>query len=277
MGVVRGLCVARVSGLVPYADGLALQLALADAVREARGGLGDVLVLLQHAPTYSLGRRLSGLSGGAPGPDLRGQDARALAAATGADVTVSSRGGRATYHGPGQVVAYPIVSLRGLRLMPRAWVEGLEACTADALNATFFRPSPKPHLEARPGVGPDRTGVWVGDAKVAALGVQVTGGVSVHGVAVNVDVDLGRFAPIVPCGIDDAEVTSVARLLDARGGREREGGTELVAQAEDALARGFPDHFGHTVVGRVDVPAGALRDAAGVRDVVRAICRSNVA
>ena len=331
----------RVTGLVPYADALALQMALAGAVRAGRRGLGDVLVLLQHRPTYSLGRRLAALapphvdadanaSDPAPAgaPDLRGFSARALALATGAEVIVSSRGGRATYHGPGQVVAYPIVSLRGLGIMPRAWVHGLEACTARALNSAFFEvrpldeqmraaahmklqkakgvwsPQPPPELnptrrrrpsllealgaalEARPGVGSDRTGVWVGDAKVAAVGVQVTQGVSVHGVAINVAVDLERFRPIVPCGIDDAQVTSVRRLLRRRfmaddapdvDGDEiddaRDPDGEWAAAAEQAMAHEFAAQFGHARLSPwTDLPAEALRTTEGVRAAVRAIC-----
>lgn len=150
---------------------------------------GDTLALLEHPATYTLGRR-----------SVESElvyDA-AQRAARGIALYRVDRGGRATYHGPGQLVGYPIVGLGG-RYDVLAYLRGIEAALIETL--------------ADLGVGAERdprhTGVWVGPNKIAAIGVKITRGVTMHGFALNVTTDLGMFKGIVPCGIQDAGVTSV--------------------------------------------------------------------
>jgi lipoate-protein ligase B len=180
-------------GLVPYREALALQ----EAVRAARqaDAVPDVLLLLEHPPVYTRGRRT--LPGELPFGD-------AWYSARGIEIVDVDRGGKLTYHGPGQLVGYPIVRLgpivEFLRTMEQAIVatlagEGIEAGGADD----------------RP------TGVWVGERKIASLGIHVQRRVSTHGFAINVDNDLEPFSWIVPCGLDGVQITSVAREAGASG------------------------------------------------------------
>ena len=187
-------------GRVPYAAAWDLQRLLAAA--RARGEVGDVVLLLEHPPVYTMGRT------GSPEHVPSGPEAlRAL----GADYLDVDRGGSVTFHGPGQLVAYPIVDLAGifpLREDPRrgdvlAHLRALE----EALIATV----------AAYGVAaarrPPYTGIWVGGAKLAAIGVKLAaGGVTTHGAALNVTTDLSWFAEVVPCGIPAAGVASMVSL-----------------------------------------------------------------
>jgi lipoyl(octanoyl) transferase len=179
----------------PYLPVWARQRELAAA--RAAGRVGDLLLLLEHEHVYTLGRR--------------GDEAHLLAdAATLARWGVAchrvDRGGDITYHGPGQLVGYPIVRLRGAGRGVRAYVEALETALI-AVAAAFGIAA-----ATRPG----RPGVWVGDQKLAALGITVSHGIAYHGFALNVAPDLAYFARIVPCGIADAGVTSLAALLGRR-------------------------------------------------------------
>ena len=186
------LHVRRLEGLVPYGDALALQR---EAHAARRAGTGpDTLFLLEHAPVVTLGPRTG------PGDLLHSEEALR---ARGVEVHRTDRGGGVTFHGPGQMVAYPVLDLRGLGLRPRDYLRFLEGVVIDVLRGFGL---PGTTVEGR-------TGVWVGGAKVCALGVRVAGGVSMHGLALNVTTDLGGFGAIVPCGIRDAGVTSLARLL----------------------------------------------------------------
>jgi lipoate-protein ligase B len=174
-------------GVVPYAEALRLQHELRD--RRVAGELPDLLLVLEHPPVYTKTRR----SGPADLP--LGED---WYRERGIEVAETDRGGRVTYHGPGQLVAYPIMAVDRVadfvHTMERAMVEALadEGVAAEARDVPF-------------------TGVWVGDAKIGAIGIRVREGVSIHGLAVNVDNDLAPFEWIVPCGIEAARVTSVAR------------------------------------------------------------------
>lgn len=176
----------------PYLPLWAWQRQLAAA--RAAGQLGDLLLLLEHEHVYTLGRR--------------GDAAHLLAdeaalARLGATCHRVDRGGDITYHGPGQLVGYPIVRLRGAGRGVRAYVNALETALI-AVAAAFGIAA-----TALPG----RTGVWVGQQKLAALGIAVSRGVAYHGFALNVAPDLSYFDRIVPCGIADAGVTSLATLL----------------------------------------------------------------
>jgi len=162
------------------------------ASRQAEA-IGDTVLLLEHPPVYTLGRRAS-----ATNVLL---DATALDAA-GIDVVNVDRGGDVTYHGPGQLVVYPIIRLAGQRHVVD-FVRALEDVALMALGRLGV------HAERRDGL----TGVWVDREKVVAIGVRVgAGGVTSHGLALNVDPDLSHFAGIVPCGLATEGVASLASL-----------------------------------------------------------------
>ncbi len=188
-------------GVVPYAEALALQQAAVQARRAGR--CGDRLLLLEHPPVVTLGRR-------AKPENLLA--APAALSARGIEVHEVSRGGDITYHGPGQLVGYPIVDLAALgRRDLRGWLRSIEQALIDAL-AGFDICGLR-----RPGM----TGVFVGapegDAprKIASIGVALKGWVSSHGFALNVTMSPAAFRDIVPCGLAGVEMTSLARELGA--------------------------------------------------------------
>ncbi|KAK9825202.1 hypothetical protein WJX81_008281 [Elliptochloris bilobata] len=200
------------NALVTYGDGLRLQQQLAQLCK-ARA-VPDTLLLLQHAPVYTLGKRGSSKDFRTAPEQLQAQ---------GAEVHLSDRGGEVTYHGPGQVVMYPIVNLRRLGVGARAYVEGLEDAMVRVAGAYG--------VSAR-GRVPARTGVWVGDRKLGAVGVRISHGVATHGVALNVATDLRAFAPIVACGLAGAVATSLH--------------AELACVNAAQLASAFARRFGYT-------------------------------
>jgi lipoyl(octanoyl) transferase len=189
-------------GRVEYGAALGLQRALLDARADAT--IGDTLLLVEHPPVLTFGRR-----------DSRSDvlvDAGELAA-RGIAVHETNRGGLVTYHGPGQLVAYPIVGLRALTGGDVVrYVCGLEETVIRLLAG----------IEIAAGRDPVHRGVWVESAdgapsrKIAAIGVAVSRGVAMHGFALNVQPALEHFALIRPCGIADRSVTSVAALLGRR-------------------------------------------------------------
>ncbi len=154
----------------------------------ADGAIPDTLLMLEHAPVYTAGPR-------APMEHVVGELV--------APLVPTDRGGQVTYHGPGQLVGYPIVDLVSKRLGPKAYVRGLEEALIEAL-AEFAVTA-----HAEDGF----TGVWTERGKIAAIGVKISRGVSMHGFALNVSTDLAAYAPIVPCGIFDRPVTSMAEVL----------------------------------------------------------------
>jgi lipoyl(octanoyl) transferase len=170
-------------GVVEYREALALQ----ERVREARqeGELPDVLLTLEHPPVYTRGRR--------SGP---------MADVHGIDVVETDRGGLVTYHGPGQLVGYPIVRVDDVV----GYVRTLESALVAAL-----RDEGVVDARSRPREGHRFTGVWVEDRKIASIGVHLSRGVSTHGFAVNVENDLQPFSWIVPCGLDGVQMTSLLR------------------------------------------------------------------
>jgi lipoate-protein ligase B len=177
--------------LVEYQEAWALQRRLVEACRET----GEAhLLLLEHPPTYTFGVR------GRQEHLLLSEEALA---SLGATVHRVDRGGDVTFHGPGQLVAYPILDLRRWGQGPLWYVRSLEAVLIEALAAFDIQG------ERRPG----RPGVWVGDAKIAAIGVHVSRGITSHGFALNVDPDLRYFSYIIPCGLPDVSVTSMAQVL----------------------------------------------------------------
>jgi lipoate-protein ligase B len=188
-------------GTVDYRWALALQ----ERLRTARqhDELPDMLLTLQHWPVYTRGRR----SG--PGELPMGEEWYAL---QGIETVVTDRGGKVTYHGPGQLVGYPIVRI-GEDVL--AYVRTLEG----ALVAALAEEGVAAH--ARPDDGPDFTGVWVGERKIASIGVHVARGVTTHGFAVNVENDLQPFSWIVPCGLDGVQMTSLIRETGRLAGQLR--------------------------------------------------------
>lgn len=171
-------------GLVEYGAALALQERLAEARRADE--LPDVLLVLEHPPVYTRGRRT------APEELPMGVDWYRL---QGIDVIDAHRGGGVTYHGPGQVVAYPIMRVDGVR----RYIEAMEGAIVAALAGEG--------LDAR--VREEMIGVWVGERKIGSIGVHVARGVSTHGLAVNCENDLQPFEWIVPCGLDGVRMTSI--------------------------------------------------------------------
>ena len=184
-------------GTVPYVEGLELQTKIHSEV--ASGARGDTLLLLEHSHTYTLGRR--------------GVDSDILIDETELDrlgVTVhhTDRGGEVTYHGPGQLVGYPILNLRRWGGGPLRYVRSLETVVIQTLAELGIAAESEGHP----------TGVWVEDRKIAAIGVKVARRVTTHGFALNVSTDLSYFDHIVPCGMPGAKVTSVSRELGRRFG-----------------------------------------------------------
>jgi len=184
-------------GVVDYREALSLQ----ERIREARqaGELPDVLLTLEHPPVYTRGRR--SVAGELP----FGED---WYAARGIDVVDTDRGGKVTYHGPGQLVGYPIVRVDDVVAYVRTLENAVVAALADEGVAA----------RARPHEGHRFTGVWVGDRKIASIGVHLSRGVSTHGFAVNVSNDLEPFSWIVPCGLDGVQMTSLVAETGRAGG-----------------------------------------------------------
>jgi len=179
-------------GRVEYAAAWELQRRLVEARRA--GEIGDVLVLLEHPHVYTLGRRAD---------EVHVLVDQAGLAAIGATLFRIDRGGDVTYHGPGQIVGYPILDLKRRGADVHQYVHDLEEAIIGTLAGYGLAAG---RSEGYPGV-------WVGDAKVAAIGVKVAHWVSSHGFALNVDPDLSYFGHIVPCGLHERGVTSIAQLL----------------------------------------------------------------
>jgi lipoate-protein ligase B len=187
-----GLSVRRL-GRVPYAEALALQARL--QAERIEGAIPDTLLLLEHPDVITFGAGASAAHALLPEPELR---------ARGYEVFRTNRGGEVTWHGPGQLVGYPIVDLSPRGRDVHRYLRELEAALVQALGDRGVR------ARTREGY----TGVWIDDRrKVASLGVGVRRWVTMHGFALNVCCDLARFAAIVPCGLADVAMTSLAELL----------------------------------------------------------------
>jgi lipoyl(octanoyl) transferase len=182
-------------GSVPYRDAWDLQRSLVEQVRA--GEAPDTLLLLEHPHVYTMGRK-------GTADHLLWDEAERERREV--DLVWSDRGGDATYHGPGQLVGYPILDLSRHDLDLLVYLRTLESSLIAYLAELGL------HAAAVPGL----TGVWVDDAKVAAIGVKFNGGVVSHGLALNLTTDLEYFEGIVPCGITDKKATSVERLNGTR-------------------------------------------------------------
>ncbi len=187
-----------------YQAALALQWWLVEA--RQRGEAPETLILVEHPPVFTLGRR-------ARREDIALSDAEL--ARHGIAVCATNRGGLVTYHGPGQVVGYPIVRLRSLERDVPGYVAGLQRLIAAALADEGIEAGPRAGLP----------GVWTARGKIAAIGIAMVRGVTMHGFAVNLQPKLEHFALINPCGLADLGVASAAQLLgrpvDPRRFRER--------------------------------------------------------
>lgn len=184
--------VVRFESPVPYREGYETQIARRNLVET--GEAGEALYLLQHTPVLTLGRKAD---------EAHLLKSREALAKMGIDVLEADRGGDVTYHGPGQLVAYPILDLRRRRQSIQWYLRKLEDVIIGFL--------------AEYGIEGGRvesyTGVWVKGAKVAAIGIGIHNWVTFHGVAINIDPDMSHFELIVPCGIPDKPVTSLKVLL----------------------------------------------------------------
>lgn len=205
-------------GVVPYAEGLALQEELVAARRA--GEIPDTLLLLEHPHVITLG------SSSDTSHVLLDEAERRL---MGIELFDTGRGGDVTYHGPGQLVGYPILDLKPDRKDLHRYVRDLEEALIQALAGYGIAGARKPGL----------TGVWVGEEKVAAIGVRVSSGwITSHGFALNVGTDLSFFGAIVPCGIRDHGVTSMERLLGRSVGLGAVA-DEVIAAMADVFDRGI--------------------------------------
>lgn len=209
-------------GLVPYAEALDLQRQLVE--RRKAGDIPDQLLLLQHPPVITLGAKARNDRSHV----LASEDSLSM---RGVDIFESGRGGDVTFHGPGQIVGYPILDLRPDRCDVHRYVRDLEEVLIGTLGRFGVQ------AERTPGL----TGVWVGPNKIAAIGVRIARWITSHGFALNVSTDLSHFDLIVPCGIRDRGVTSLERLLTT---------TVELSGVEDAIVLAFSDVFGVRVLDR---------------------------
>jgi lipoyl(octanoyl) transferase len=242
---MSGICSAYDLGNRSYSHVWNLQRALVTQVQADE--LGPVLLLVEHPPVFTIGR------GGNLGNLLA---TRQQLAAMGAEFHRVDRGGDVTFHGPGQLVVYPIMKLPGLR--HAGWyVRTLEQVVIDTLsnfNIAAFR-------------RPQRPGVWIDEGrKVCALGVRISRGVTSHGLALNVTTDLGWFRHIVPCGLSDARAASLQEVLGE--------GTPAMREIQDCLVRHLAEHFdfavSHADPGELDsITTDALMDTAAHMPAVR--------
>lgn len=180
-------------GTVPYREALSIQREL--CARRQADEIPDTLLLLEHPPVYTRGRR------SLDGELALGED---FYRSRGIEVVQTDRGGRVTYHGSGQLVGYPIMRVSDVG----AHLRTMESAIVAALAQEGI------HARSRCTEGPDYTGVWVQDRKIASIGVHVSHGVSTHGFAINVTNDLTPFDWIVPCGLSGVRMTSIERELD---------------------------------------------------------------
>ncbi|MDQ3069731.1 MAG: lipoyl(octanoyl) transferase LipB [Acidobacteriota bacterium] len=181
-------------GRIGYQEALDLQADLVE--QRKRGGVGDLLLLVEHPPVITLGVKARN-----DRTNILASDAQLAEA--GVAVFQTGRGGDVTYHGPGQLVGYPILDLNPHRRDVHKYVRDIEQALIDAVAPFGIK------AERAEGL----TGIWVGESKLAAIGVRISRWVTSHGFALNVSTDLSRFDLIVPCGIQERGVTSMERLL----------------------------------------------------------------
>ncbi|HLK14266.1 MAG TPA: lipoyl(octanoyl) transferase LipB [Fimbriimonadaceae bacterium] len=200
-------------GRMRYGEALDAQLERRRAI--LAGAAESTLFLVEHEPVITLGAGFH---------EANLLLSRAEYLARGIEILPTGRGGDVTFHGHGQLVAYPVFDLRRFRKDLHRWLRDMEEVFMRVV--TEFGLTPRRF--------PPHTGVWIGDAKVAAIGVQVSRWVSIHGVALNCDSDLAPFETIVPCGIQGYGVTSLSKELDRQ---------VTIVEAEPAVLRSFASVF----------------------------------
>ena len=219
-------------GVMSYADALELQRQVVEDRRAGR--VGDVLLLVEHPHVITLGvRRNAGRSHILAAPDVL--------AVCGIDLHETGRGGDVTYHGPGQLVGYPVIDLKPDRMDVHRYLRDLEEVLVRAAG----------DLGVAAGRAAGLTGVWVGREKLASIGVRISRWITSHGFALNVTTDLAYFNLIVPCGIADRGVTSLERL----------GCTARRDEVEDRVIARFAEVFECQVTD--PAVAGAVESATG--------------
>lgn len=233
-------------GRVPYRSTYDLQRSLVE--RRKRDEIPNTLLLLEHEHVFTFGRRAD---------ETHLVASEGMIEGYGAEIVETDRGGQATYHGPGQLVAYPIISVRELRLGPVAYVRLLEETTIQTLAEHGIR--------GHRVVG--KSGVWIGGEpggrpkdgmnptgrKIAAIGVRLSGGISMHGLALNVSTDLSYYSHIVPCGMPGISMTSISREIGNSVGTE-------------SIGRAWAEMFADILFFDVDwVSASSLGDIQSVQ------------
>ncbi len=219
-------------GRVAYPRAFEMQIAAREALRRGEGP--ERLLLLEHPHVYTLGRNASAADVLLSEREL---------AEKGVEVAVTDRGGQVTYHGPGQLVGYPILDLAPDRRDLRRYVRDLQETLVELLAGYG--------IGARGGEG-ERIGVWVGERKVASIGIHLSRWLTTHGFALNVAPELGLFGGIVACGLAGVEMTSIARET---------GATPPLAEVAERFVDGFARRFGREMVADAAL-AAALAEGA---------------
>lgn len=223
-------------GRVPYTEAVELQLAARSALKTGEGP--ERLLLLEHPPVYTLGRNASGADVLASPEWLR---------ARGVEVAECDRGGQVTYHGPGQLVGYPIVNLSPDRRDVRRYVRDLQE--------VLIRTLAEYGVAAEGRDGQAFVGVWTGEEKIASIGVHLSRWITTHGFALNVSTDLSYFTGIIPCGLHQVRMTSIERLT---------GRAPALSEVAEVYARHFGEVFDRDLV-ISPLPAPLPLQAAGTQ------------
>jgi lipoate-protein ligase B len=221
-------------GRMDYLTALGLQERIVE--RKQRGTLSDVLLFVEHPHVYTLGRggKLSNVLAAFDVPVIR-----------------TSRGGDVTYHGPGQMVVYPLIDLRSkLRRDVHRYLRHLESSAIRTLKEFGLEAIRRP----------PHTGIWIGNAKIAAIGIAVRRSITFHGLALNINPNLSYFTRIVPCGLSWAEVTSMAREL----------GSEQTAKlVQEKFLHHFAELFGYSTIEKREWPFDCQTQYAGCSEESR--------
>lgn len=180
-------------GQLSYRSALKLQKLLEVHQKTMKDNINDVLVLVEHTPVYTIGIRTKGYS----------KEDEDKLKALGADFCRTDRGGLITFHGPGQLVVYPILNLKNYQPSIRWYVSQIEQTVIDVCKELNIKAETSPH-----------TGVWVNDRKICAIGIHCSKYITTHGLALNCNINLEWFSHIVPCGIEGKEVTSLTKELE---------------------------------------------------------------
>ena len=205
-------------GRMPYAEALEMQYRLVEQRRA--GQVSDTLLLVEHPPVITMGRKADDDDIIVPREQL---------AAAGVEIHRITRGGEATYHGPGQIVGYTIIDLAAHQRKVRLFVERMEEVFVRLLAQCYGIDAQRDD---------EHRGVWVGDRKITAIGIAITRAITMHGFAFNVAPDLSHFEWIVPCGIRDRGVTSLEQLL---------GRTPDIETVKQQVVASFCDVYGYTL------------------------------